>query len=246
VERKEQFLAVAALGDIVRWDLYRFVRRQSGSVTREEAARALRISIKLAAFHLDKLVDRGLLRADHEVPRGVRRRVGRAPKRYAPADVEVSLSVPERHYQLVGEILVDTLAQVDAGEAGESTVERARRIAWGRGERLGTEVSEGRRPGRLGPERTVVATEDLLEKHGYEPVDDGDGGLLLRNCPFHALVHRAPDLVCSINAAFVDGVLRGLGNDSVRADLQPEAGVCCVRVRPPRPAWTALPPMKAV
>ncbi len=192
MKREEQFLAVSALGDVARWDLYRFVRRQSHPVTREEAARALRISVKLAAFHLDKLVDRGLLRADHEVPDGARRRVGRAPKRYSPSDAEVSLSVPERHYQLVGEILVDTLAQDDAGKAGESTVERARRIAWGRGERLGAEVSEARRPGRLGPERTVAAAEDLLEKHGYEPVDDDDGGLILRNCPFHALVDRAP------------------------------------------------------
>jgi predicted ArsR family transcriptional regulator len=78
----------------------------------------------------------------------------------------------------------------------------------------------------------------LLEQHGYEPVDDGQGGFLLRNCPFHALVHRAPELVCSLNVAFIDGVLRGLGNDNVRADLQPEAGTCCVRVRPPSPAST--------
>ena len=234
VKREERFLAVAALGDKVRWDLYRFVRRQSGPVTREDAAHALRISVKLAAFHLDKLVDRGLLRADYEVPDGARRRVGRAPKRYAPSDTEVTLSLPERHYEFVAEILVDTLAQVDTSEGHTSVVERARGIAWDRGKRLGGDANDAGHLGRRGPERTVAAAEDLLDQCGYEPVDDGAGGLLLRNCPFHSLVPRSPELVCSLNAAFIDGVLRGLGNDTVRADLQPDARVCCVRVRPPR------------
>jgi predicted ArsR family transcriptional regulator len=238
MKHEEQILAVAALGDEVRRNLYRFVRRQSRPVTREESARAVRISVKLAAFHLDKLVERGLLRTDHEVPHGASRRVGRSPKRYAPSDVEVSLSLPERHYELLGEILIDSLVQTDVRRPDQTPVEVAKHVASDRGKRLGADVREGRRLGRPGPERTLAAAETLLEQHGYEPVDDGQGGFLLRNCPFHALVHRAPELVCSLNVAFIDGVLRGLGNDNVRADLQPEAGTCCVRVRPPSPAST--------
>ena len=43
------------------------------------------------------------------------------------------------------------------------------------------------------------------------------------------------ELVCALNAAFIDGMLRGLGNETVRADLRPEPGLCCVCVRPPSP-----------
>src|SRR5690242_21928791 len=106
VKQEGQLQALAALGDEVRSALYRHVRRENRPVTREEAAQAVRISVKLAAFHLDKLVDRGLLRADQEVPQGVRRRVGRAPKRYSVSDREFSVSLPERRYELAGEIQI--------------------------------------------------------------------------------------------------------------------------------------------
>lgn len=233
VKQQAELRAVAALGDEVRSALYRFVRRQNRPVTREEAARAVRISVKLAAFHLDKLVDLGLLRAGQEVPPGVRRRVGRAPKRYSVSDLEVSLSLPERRYELVGEILVDSLARAGALPGGAAPAEVARGVARERGWRLGADARDRRHLGRPGPERTVAVTEELLDQLGYEPAGDDHGGLVLRNCPFHALARRAPELVCSLNVAFVDGMLRGLGNESVRAGLQPGPGGCCVRVLPP-------------
>ena len=204
-------------------------------MTREEAAQAVRISVKLAAFHLDKLVNRGLLRADQEVPQGVRRRVGRAPKRYSVSDREFSVSLPERRYELAGEILIDSLARVGAEQGG------GRRPtcpgAWpGIGDgSLGAGLREQRNLGRPGPERTMAAAEDLLDQLGYEPVRDDRGELVLRNCPFHALVQRQRQLVCALNAALIDGMLRGLGNETVHADLRPEPGLCCVCVRPPSP-----------
>jgi predicted ArsR family transcriptional regulator len=55
--------------------------------------------------------------------------------------------------------------------------------------------------------------------------------LLLRNCPFHPLAAKAPDLVCGINHRFLGGYLQGLGAaDAATAVLQPEAGSCCVRL----------------
>jgi predicted ArsR family transcriptional regulator len=232
VKQEGQLQALAALGDEVRSALYHYVRRQNRPVTREEAAQAVRISVKLAAFHLDKLVDRGLLRADHEVPQGVRRRVGRAPKRYSVSDREFSVSLPERRYELAGEILVDSLARMGE-EQGGPPADVSRGVAWDRGWHLGAGLREQRNLGRPGPERTMAAAEDLLDQLGYEPARDDRGGLVLRNCPFHALVQRQPQLVCALNAAFVDGMLRGLGNETVHADLRPETGLCCVCVRPP-------------
>jgi predicted ArsR family transcriptional regulator len=54
----------------------------------------------------------------------------------------------------------------------------------------------------------------------------------LRNCPFHPLAARAPELVCGINHAYIAGVLEGMKANRVRADLTPRAGECCVEVRP--------------
>src|SRR5918912_1543735 len=55
--------AIALLADEVRGRLYRFVRAQPTPVTRDQAATAIGISRKLAAFHLDKLTAAGLLEA---------------------------------------------------------------------------------------------------------------------------------------------------------------------------------------
>lgn len=223
---------LALLNDEVRRRLYHFVRTSGGAPTREEAARATGISAKLAAFHLDKLVDGGLLEAGFDPPRGLRRRVGRAPKRYRTSSAEFSLSVPQRRYDLVGEILVDAISRATENEQPAAT---AKRVAFERGRQVGTERREALRRGRLGSERTIGEAAKLLEELGFEPTDVSDE-VVLRNCPFHALAQRDRKLVCGLNAQFIDGVLRGLGNNTVLAELAPEEGLCCVRVRPPSSA----------
>jgi predicted ArsR family transcriptional regulator len=94
--------AVAVLADDLRRRMYEFIRRADGPVTRDEAAAAVGISRKLAAFHLDKLVDAGLLEAGFARPAGLRR-AGRASKVYAPADVDVQVSIPPRPGRLGAE-----------------------------------------------------------------------------------------------------------------------------------------------
>jgi len=229
VDEERALSVLTLLNDDIRRRLYHFTRRSSRPVTREEAAKEARISVKLAAFHLDKLMGAGLLEADFETPNGLRRRVGRVPKRYRPSPVEVRLSVPPRRYDLVGEILIDSLRRTSAAEPAMDT---ARRVAFERGHQIGTDQRERLRRGRLGAERTIGEASDLLEDLGFEPVD-AEGGLILRNCPFHTLAGKDPELVCAINASFVVGILRGLGNRTVLAELVPEEGCCCVRVRPP-------------
>ncbi|MDQ3641298.1 MAG: helix-turn-helix domain-containing protein, partial [Actinomycetota bacterium] len=56
--------ALAALGDPLRRRLYRFVGGQDHPVGRDEAAAGVGISRSTAAFHLDRLVDDGLLDAE--------------------------------------------------------------------------------------------------------------------------------------------------------------------------------------
>jgi predicted ArsR family transcriptional regulator len=219
---------VAALDDPQRARLSAVVRGSAEPMTREDAAAAVGISRKLAAFHLERLVDAGLLEATFDRPVDAPRGIGRSPKRYRAADTEVSVSIPERRYDFAGEILLDAVCAAKAGESPAAAVER---VARARGRREGSAIHRERRLGRLGPERAMTVVSETLAGLGFEPAVRG-GGLVQRNCPFHHLAQRAPDVVCGINRWFVEGLLDGLGASRLRADLAPEEGRCCVVVRP--------------
>ncbi|MGH3656823.1 MAG: helix-turn-helix transcriptional regulator [Micromonosporaceae bacterium] len=211
--------AVATLVDPVRRALYDYVRSQDHPVSREEAAEAQRISRNLAAHHLDKLVDATLLRAHYRAPTGRPRGRGRTPKLYEPADDGVVLSVPERRYDLIGEILTDAVA-----EAPDDARTAACRIARRIGQRTGRQAAEP----ATSPADLAAACETLAEC-GFAPRQSGRYAVL-DNCPFHALAQRQPELICAVNLALVDGLLDGLGAAQLRARLAPRPGACCVQI----------------
>ncbi len=228
--------AVGALVDPVRRALFDYVRRRK-QVTREEAAEASAISRNLAAFHLDKLVAAGLLQTRYSEGDGPKRR-GRPPKVYAPVDDAVIVAVPERRYELVGQILADAVAE-DPANAHEA----ARRGALERGRRTGRALVEARQPARRSARGRSAGTGDLdtagrvLADLGFEP-DRIEHTIVLHNCPFHSLAVRQPNLVCGLNQAFVAGLLDGLGADGLMAQLAPRVGHCCVQVSVPTPPPT--------
>ncbi len=234
--------ATAALVDRGRRALYEYASARDAPVSRDEAARAVGISRKLAAFHLDKLVEVGLLTAGYAGPGDRHRGPGRSPKVYRPSGLEISLHIPERRYELLGDILAEAVAR-----APEDARTAALRIAGERGRDLG-------RAARTPDSRDGVRT--LLADLGFEPHEPtapvrpappadvagpaadrpappagdraGGGGLVLGNCPFHRLARREPELVCGINQAFLAGLLTGLGDRAHEAVLAPGAGRCCV------------------
>lgn len=216
--------AVAVLGDELRRRMYAFIRRAGRPITREEAAENVGISRKLAAFHLDKLVTAGLLRAGYADQSGLRR-VGRAPKVYEPADVEVKVSIPPREHDLLAGILLDAVL-TEADHGGDAR-DAATAVAAERGRRLGAD-ERARIRGRLGAERALTCAQHVLERLGFEPARAAATSLRLGNCPFHPLAARAPGLVCGINHAFLSGLLDGLRASTVRAVLAPAEGACCV------------------
>jgi predicted ArsR family transcriptional regulator len=225
--------AVSLLAERMRRELYDFVRRANGPVTRDEAAAHTGISRRLAAFHLDKLVHGGLLRAHTDRPATG---VGRRPKVYEPEPVELAVSVPARQYGLLAELLVDAVTAADgagpdgAAPPGEVVAAAARDQARERGRQAGGTVRSQQRPGRLGAERAVTLAQSVLETCGYEPVRTAPRELVLGNCPFARLAERSRTLVCGINHAFCSGVLDGLEAAGVDARLQPTAGLCCVQL----------------
>jgi predicted ArsR family transcriptional regulator len=189
-------------------------------VTREEAAAAQGCSRGLAAFHLDKLVEAGLLAARYESPAAPRGR-GRAPKAYRATAETVEVSLPQRRYELAGQILADAIAgaPADARDA-------AKRCARDSGVRLGAGLATrmNHTDDHLG--RAADALADL----GYHPFPSASDRLRLANCPFHALALRQPELICAVNREFVEGLIGGLGARGLRAHLAPEPGACCVVV----------------
>ena len=218
--------AIAALDDESRRGMYAYIRAAGRPVTRDEAAAAVGISRKLAAFHLDKLVDAGVLRASYRQTAG---KVGRAPKAYEPADHDLRVSIPPRQHDVLAEILMDAVL-VDAGSARDAAL----RIARERGRALGAAEREASRPGRLGPERALTLAVAVLGRHGFEPARATPTCVRLSTCPFHPLAARAPHLVCAINHAFLTGVLDGLDATAVHVVRDSDPGGCCVALRPTR------------
>lgn len=218
--------AVATLSDPTRAAVFECAQRAEHPVTREDVAQAVGISRKLAAFHLDRLVAAGLLRADTAA---APKRVGRAPKVYLPSRQETHVSVPPRDYETLAEILLSALTEV-AGQEEDAGGSALIQVAADRGRVCGAELSASRRLGRLGPERALTVVTELLTERGYLPIADRQM-VRLRNCPFQPLAVRHPELVCAMNHAFLVAVLDGLQARGVTADLVPDPAGCCVRVQ---------------
>jgi predicted ArsR family transcriptional regulator len=221
--------AVSALSDESRRRMFEFCRRAGRAISRDEAAAEVGISRKLAAFHLEKLVEAGLLRAHYE--QGSRlRKVGRAPKLYEPVETDVRVSIPPRQPDLLAEILLDGVLSHDRTDDDAGPLDSALKAAYRRGEQVGEEERARSRPGRLSSERALTLSEATLSRVGFEPDRPRPNCVRLHSCPFHPLAQAQPDAVCGINHAFLTGMLNGLRATTVRAILDPAGGECCVEI----------------
>lgn len=218
--------AVAALADDLRRRMYGFIRDARRPVSRDEAAAAVGISRRLAAFHLDKLVAAGVLQARYDAVGGIRK-VGRTPKVYEPIAADIRISIPARHPELLADILLDAVLTDDEGGRAR---ERAVQVAAQRGTELGTAARAPGRAARSGADRILTLAEQVLAGRGFEPDRATPTCLRLRNCPFHPLAGKAPELVCGVNHAFLTGFLTGLDAPQVQAVLAPRPGHCCVEL----------------
>jgi predicted ArsR family transcriptional regulator len=217
---EQQAQRYTALEERQRRTIYLLVRGAHRPVTRDEVASGLGISRNLAAFHLERLLDAGLLVADYARPPGRGGPgSGRPAKRYVPSSAEIVIEFPARRYALGGRLLARA---IDEAGPRESAGDAARRVAADEGRRLGAEAA---RAGATADSETLI---EVLSDVGYEPVVDDDGRVVLANCPFHALAESSTALVCGMNEALVQGIVDGLGIAQLEAVLAPEEGRCCV------------------
>ncbi|MFJ3202643.1 helix-turn-helix transcriptional regulator [Streptomyces sp. NPDC086989] len=208
---------IAVLQDPVRHRLYEYVAAQGREVGRNEAAEAVGVARTLAAHHLDKLAEAGLLES------GSRRLTGRSgpgagrpAKVYTRARAERSVSLPARDYRTAAELLAEAAEQ--AGLDAEL-------------------CAAGRRRGEAlrGPAAPCAGLEEAMEvlaARGYEPylayAEAAAPVVRMRNCPFHAVAEGFPPLVCGMNLALLEGLLGADGPVRARMDARP--GECCVVV----------------
>ncbi|KDN87227.1 helix-turn-helix transcriptional regulator [Kitasatospora cheerisanensis] len=198
----DSYAALGLLGDPVRRRLYRLVAAAPEEMGRDAVAEAAGISRSLAAFHLEKLVEAGLLAVSFRRLTGrTGPGAGRPAKLYRRADGEFAVSVPPRSYDAAGRLLAET-------------VERAG---------LDLELQAAARAAGAAGAGTGADLEEELRARGYAPFRDGEV-LRLRNCPFHALAQEFPGLVCGMNLALLDG----LAGEEWTAAMEACAGGCCV------------------
>jgi predicted ArsR family transcriptional regulator len=220
-----QISAIAALNEPVRRALYAYVAERPTPVGRDEAAEAVGITRELAAFHLDKLLEEGLLEVEYRRISGRSGPgAGRPAKLYQASRRQVQITLPERRYDLAAQLMAEALEE-KASDPTAALDGAARRF----GEQLGAQA-RGRLGRRAGTGRLLEAACAVLRDHGFEPILAG-GEIRLRNCPFDVVAKDHTTLVCGMNLALAEGLVSGLGADAVDVRLDPMPGSCCVALR---------------
>lgn len=237
-----QAASVGALAEPARYALYRYVAGQSEPVSREQAAASVDLPLHSAKFHLDQLVERGLLEVEFRRLSGrTGPGAGRPSKLYRRSAQELSVSLPARRYELAAAVLAASIERAADKEvpvrAAVRTTARAegRRLANDAGREMDHDL-EGKEG--TSPSDSSAGSADLkrmarlLVRHGYEPKEI-EGEICLANCPFDQMAAEHTELICGMNLALIRGALDGLRARGLTATLAPREGFCCVRIAGP-------------
>ena len=221
--REERLAALAVLAEPLRRRFYLHVASSTEPVSREAAAESLGVSRSVAAFHLDKLAEAGVLDVEYRRPPGKRGPgAGRPTKFYRRPERELDFSVPERRYDLAAAILAQAVS--DARERAIPVDQALRVAARDFGRVIGASLDDATDGVSENELERVLA---ILTAHGYEPDRHGDV-VTLQNCPFHVLADQHRELVCGMNLNMLEGVLEGAAAPDLTARLDPTPGRCCV------------------
>lgn len=215
--------SIGSLADDTRRALYEHVAAQSEPVSRDSAATAVGIAPHMARFHLDKLVEAGLLETEFRRLTGRSGPgAGRPSKLYRRGSGTISVSLPERRYDLVGHLLAGAIERASDGTALDAAVAEV-------AHEEGRVIAESA-PQTEEPADDLDRVAGVLAAQGFEPRAEDDA-LILANCPFDSLAREHTALVCSANLALVGGILEGMDCAHLRASGEPHAGQCCVAIR---------------
>lgn len=201
-----------------RGDIVRMLRKATHPLSTAEIADRLDVHPNTVRFHVDTLIANGQverLSAQHRAP-------GRPPQLFrAVAGMDPA---GPRHYRLLAEILVDTLAA--APNRDDRAVEVGR--TWGREHCLSRGTSEN------DPSDPVDRLVALLDEVGFAPERGNDHEqsaistpqINLRNCPFLELALKAPQVACPIHLGLMQGAMEAwqapVTTDRLEAFVEPD------------------------
>lgn len=214
--------AAAILADRTRRGIYLFIKHRREPVSVNQVADAFSIHRNAAKFHLDKLLECGLLQAEFKRVNGRSGPgAGRPSKLYSSTSVEVSFSIPERRYELLAQLLLRALTSGESLEA----------VGYAFGRQLAVDFKKD-----VQCEDPMDCVRSLLSQLGFEPTveTDADGAtwITTENCPFGKVALESDVQVCGLDHAMIRGIMETFadGEVAVRECMSmPHGHEICVR-----------------
>ncbi len=189
-----------------------------GGLTAAQLADTLDMHVTSVRFHLDQLVDSGLV-----IVRTVRSdRVGRPHKLYLAAPGALPAAPEQNHtYETLAVLLTSVL---DRAENGTSLTAEEAGLEWCRlniqAEDIPPATTAGQWLGKIG--RMV----DVLQEWGYTPDvatsrEGRNAEVRLLNCPVLPLARTDPAVVCGVHRGLILGSMRQFGESAAEVTLEP-------------------------
>jgi predicted ArsR family transcriptional regulator len=208
-------------------DLLRFAGRPLGV---REVAEQTGLHPNTARFHLDALVDAGL------VTRNAQSRPSPGRRSLAYQVQDGGGPAGRRRYRLLAEMLTSMIAGV-MPEPGATAAEAGRE--WGR--YLTEQPPPYQRPDAT---QAIEKLTAALEQIGFTPEALAEGSgyqIRLHQCPFREVAERHQDVVCALHLGLMQGALTQMRAPVTTARLQPfvQPSVCIAELTTERDALSA-------
>ena len=217
------------MADPSRRHLLRMLDDADDALTLDDLAQRVGLHVNTVRGHLDILEDAGLVerttvrRASPGRPRVAFRAV--SPDRREPSAAS---------YRLLADALA---ASIEATSDAPARAAHDAGREWGR-----AIVAQAKHAGDLGPDQAMAVVLGSLADLGFGPESRAiESGVEIRlhDCPFRSLARERTDVVCSVHAGLLTGILDAMDSDLVVEDLQPfvEPSLCVARIT----AWRGRP-----
>lgn len=206
-----------ALGDETRYQIYVWLRDADAPATIAETAEHFGLHPNTVRPHLERLRDAGLVELD-ATPRGG---VGRPQHRYSGVPIELGVhdldTRSDDAYRLLSSALADVCDLAGSSPHDAETV----------GVQVGVKIADGV-SGTVGTADVDAVVTGCMDRLGFGPVC-GDGEVTFTECPYRSVAEEHPDVVCSLHAGMLRGVLATVGAELVEFRDLESSGPCAAR-----------------
>ncbi len=200
-----------ALGDTTRRGIYVMIREAHQPVTASQIAANFQIHPNVARHHLDRLTTEGFIRVSAR--QSEHTSAGRPAKHYEATEKSVTVQYSARKYDRLAELLATVIERLDDGTA--NTI--AEQVGHDYGRQLGSEIGV---PDDEGYEvaAMAVATSMMSSGLGASTVAS-ENRIVARFCPMCATLDEEPEILRSLDAGIVQGLLESAAARPVTVEV---------------------------